>query len=206
VKSPRWGGGDRQIPATLWPTSLTYAVNFRTKKKKKKKKLSQKLQAAFEKWYIMLSSVLYIHHPPPQRTYTNKHTALPVCAFCQGSSSACLPIWRPPRQSAVARATGLPGNLQQPRDTGGRLQTETPRSVNTRNNQMVRGKHKTISNKSQYTLAPSKPSSPTTASSGYTKTLENQEADLKSYLMKIIESFKEDIKKKTHWKKYRKTR
>ena len=39
----------------------------------------------------------------------------------------------------------------------------------------------------------SEPSSPITASPEYTKTPENQEADLKSYLMKIIESFKEDI-------------
>jgi hypothetical protein len=33
-------------------------------------------------------------------------------------------------------------------DTGGRLQTETPRLINTRDNQMVRGKSKTISNRS----------------------------------------------------------
>ena len=41
--------------------------------------------------------------------------------------------------------------------------------------------------------ASSKPSSPTTASPEYTNTSENQEADLKSYLMKIKESFKEHI-------------
>jgi len=35
--------------------------------------------------------------------------------------------------------------------------------------------------------------SPTTAILEYTNTHENQEVDLKSYLMKIIESFKEDI-------------
>jgi hypothetical protein len=58
---------------------------------------------------------------------------------------------------------------------------------------VVRGKCKTISNRSQYTLAPSEPISPTTASPGYPNTPENQDADLKSYLMKIIESFKEDI-------------
>jgi uncharacterized phage infection (PIP) family protein YhgE len=40
-------------------------------------------------------------------------------------------------------------------------------------------------------LASSEPSSPITASPGYTNTPENQEADLKSYLMKIIESFKD---------------
>ena len=58
---------------------------------------------------------------------------------------------------------------------------------------MLRGKHKTISNRSQYTLASSEPSYPTTAIPGCISTLENQEADLKFYLMKIIESFKEAI-------------
>jgi hypothetical protein len=51
---------------------------------------------------------------------------------------------------------------------------------------MEKGKLKTISNRSQYTLALSELSSPATASSGYTNTPEDQEADLKSYLMKII--------------------
>ena len=58
---------------------------------------------------------------------------------------------------------------------------------------MVKGKHKTISNRSQYTWASSEPSSPTTARHEYKNTHESQEADLKSYLMKIIESFKKDI-------------
>jgi uncharacterized protein YukE len=58
---------------------------------------------------------------------------------------------------------------------------------------MVKGKHKTKSNRSQYMWASSEPSSPTTASPEYNNTPENQKADLKSYLMKIIESFKEDI-------------
>ena len=58
---------------------------------------------------------------------------------------------------------------------------------------MARGKCKTISNRSQYIWASSEPSSPTTASPEYTNTSENQEADLKSYFMKIRESFKEDI-------------
>jgi hypothetical protein len=39
----------------------------------------------------------------------------------------------------------------------------------------------------------SEPSSPTTAGPEYTNTSENQESVLKSYLMEIIESFKEDI-------------
>ena len=58
---------------------------------------------------------------------------------------------------------------------------------------MARGKLKTIRDRSQYMWASSEPSSPTTASPEYTNTPENQEADLKSYLIKIIESFKEDI-------------
>ena len=39
----------------------------------------------------------------------------------------------------------------------------------------------------------SEPSSPTTASPEYNNIPENQEADLKSHLIKIIESFKEEI-------------
>jgi hypothetical protein len=70
---------------------------------------------------------------------------------------------------------------------------EIPRTVNTRDNQMARGKHKTINNRSQYTLASSEPSSSTTASPRYPNTSENHDADLKFYLMKIIEFFKEDI-------------
>ena len=58
---------------------------------------------------------------------------------------------------------------------------------------MEKGKHKTISNRSQNTWTSPEPSSPTTTSPEYTNTLENQESVLKSYLMKIIESFKEDI-------------
>ena len=58
---------------------------------------------------------------------------------------------------------------------------------------MAKGKHKTISNRSQNTWTSSEPSSPTTASPEHKSTPEHQEADLKSYLMKIIESFMEDI-------------
>jgi hypothetical protein len=58
---------------------------------------------------------------------------------------------------------------------------------------MTRGKLKTISHRSQYTWASSEPSSPTTASPKYSNTPENPEADLKFYLMEIIESFNEDI-------------
>jgi hypothetical protein len=48
-------------------------------------------------------------------------------------------------------------------------------------------------NKSHYTLASSEPNSLTTASLEYTNTPEKYEADIKSYLRKIIESLKEDI-------------
>jgi hypothetical protein len=58
---------------------------------------------------------------------------------------------------------------------------------------MSKGKHKTISNRSQYDMwASSESSSPTTAIPDY-NTLENLEADLNSYLTKIVEPFKEDI-------------
>ena len=50
-----------------------------------------------------------------------------------------------------------------------------------------------FSHRSQHTWASSEPSSPTTASPEYTNTPENQESVLKSYLMKIIDSIKEDI-------------
>jgi hypothetical protein len=42
-------------------------------------------------------------------------------------------------------------------------------------------------------MAPSEPSSPTTASPGYYNKPEEQNCDLKSHLMKMIEAFKEDI-------------
>ena len=100
---------------------------------------------------------------------------------------------RPHRRSATARAAGLPGDLKQSRDKRGRLQTETPRSAKTRDDQMVGGKHMTVNNRSQYVWVSSEPSSPTTASPEYTNTPENQEANQKSYLMKILESFKEKI-------------
>jgi hypothetical protein len=52
---------------------------------------------------------------------------------------------------------------------------------------------KTISNRSHYTLAPSEPSNPTTSSPEYPNTPKKHDGDLKSFLMKIIESFKDDI-------------
>ena len=57
----------------------------------------------------------------------------------------------------------------------------------------MKGKCKTISNRSQNTRTTSEPSYLTTASPDYTNTPENQESVLKSYLINIIKSFKEDI-------------
>lgn len=58
---------------------------------------------------------------------------------------------------------------------------------------MVRDKNQNISNKSQYILAISEPSSPTTERPVHTNRHKKQDSDLISYLMKIIETLKEDI-------------
>jgi hypothetical protein len=87
------------------------------------------------------------------------------------------------------------GHRSPRKNAGGRLQTEIFRSANIRDNQMVRSKHKIIGHRSQYTLTPPKPRSLTTASPGYSNTPEKQNADLKSYFIKILESFKKDINK-----------
>jgi hypothetical protein len=112
--------------------------------------------------------------------------------LCQSEES---PVGRAHRWFAVARAASLPGDLKQPRSKRGRIQTELPRPVQTKDNQMLRGKSKTLSNRIQYMWASSEPRSATTASPEYTNTSENQDADLKSYLMKIIVSLKVDINK-----------
>ena len=67
---------------------------------------------------------------------------------------------------------------------------EADLGVNTRDNDMPRGQHKDINNRSQCNWASSETRSPITASPGYTNTHENQDSDIKSYLMKIIEPFK----------------
>jgi hypothetical protein len=58
---------------------------------------------------------------------------------------------------------------------------------------MGRGKCKNTSYRNQCHLTPSEPSSPTTGSPGYPNTPENQDSDLKSHLMKMLEDLKEDI-------------
>jgi hypothetical protein len=102
-------------------------------------------------------------------------------------------VGRPHRWSSTARYTGL---LERPEATQGKKRQTLDRvsgPANTRDNHVVKGKCKTIINRGQYTWRSSEPSSPTTSSPEYTNTPEKQEADLKSYLKKIIESFKEDI-------------
>jgi hypothetical protein len=58
---------------------------------------------------------------------------------------------------------------------------------------MTKAKQKIISNRSEYTLTPSEPSSSSTASHEYSNTPENHDGYLKSHLIKIIETLKEDI-------------
>ena len=67
------------------------------------------------------------------------------------------------------------------------------RAGSARNNQMVGGKGKNISNRNQGYLASSEPNSPTIASTGYTITSEKQDLDLKPLLMMMIEDLKKDI-------------
>ena len=57
---------------------------------------------------------------------------------------------------------------------------------------MGRGKCKNKTNRNQYHLAPSEPSS-TIARTGYSNTPEKQDSDLIFYLMTLIEKLKEDI-------------
>ena len=52
-------------------------------------------------------------------------------------------------------------------------------------------------------MAPSEPSSPTTASTGYPNTKEKQDLNLKLHFMMLIENFKKDTNNSL--KKYRKT-
>jgi hypothetical protein len=65
--------------------------------------------------------------------------------------------------------------------------------VITRDNQTVRGKQKVKNNRTQCSLAPSEPSYPRTTSPEYTNMSKNQDSDLKSHIMKMIEAIKEDI-------------
>jgi hypothetical protein len=74
-----------------------------------------------------------------------------------------------------------------------KLQPETARISNTRDYQIVKGKHKNLTNRNQDHSASSEHSTPTTASPGYPNTPEKQDSDLKSYLMMLVEDFKKGI-------------
>jgi hypothetical protein len=87
-----------------------------------------------------------------------------------------------PRSSDTSRISGSQESLQ----------SETEMASSTRGNQMLRDKHKNISNKNQVCLASSEPGSLTT-SPGYPITPVKQDSDLKSHLMMMIEDFKKDI-------------
>jgi hypothetical protein len=124
---------------------------------------------------------------PPWRPTAARETDQQLLCLCKEP-----PIGRSHRWADTARATALQEKWINPR-TKEADTVESPRSTNKRDIQMAKDKHKTISKRSQDTWASSEPSSPTTESSEYANTPENQEADIKSYIMEIIESFKEDI-------------
>jgi gas vesicle protein len=58
---------------------------------------------------------------------------------------------------------------------------------------MAKVKCKNINNRNQGYLASSEPSSPITVNPDYPNTPEEQDSDLKSHLMMMIEDFKKDI-------------
>jgi hypothetical protein len=57
---------------------------------------------------------------------------------------------------------------------------------------MAKGKHKNLTNRNQDHSPSSEPSTPTSASPGYSNTPEKQDSDLK-YLMMLVEDFKKVI-------------
>jgi hypothetical protein len=58
---------------------------------------------------------------------------------------------------------------------------------------MAKGNLKNLTNRNQDHWTSSEPSRPTTVSSGYPNTPEKQDSDLKSYLMMLVEDFKNGI-------------
>jgi hypothetical protein len=72
-------------------------------------------------------------------------------------------------------------------------QSVTARTANTTDNQMVKGNGKNVNNRNQCYLASSEPCSSRTVSSCYPYTSENQDSDLKSHFMMMVEYFKKDI-------------
>jgi hypothetical protein len=68
---------------------------------------------------------------------------------------------------------------------------------------MAKGKLKNLTNRNQEYWATSKPSTPTTTSPGYPNTPKKKDADLKSYLMMVVEHLNKGINNSL--KKYRRT-
>jgi hypothetical protein len=60
---------------------------------------------------------------------------------------------------------------------------------------MVKGKHSNLTNRNQDHSASSESSTPITASPGYPNTPEKRDLDLKSYLMMLVEDFKNYVNK-----------
>jgi hypothetical protein len=89
---------------------------------------------------------------------------------------------------------GLPGMLTEANNhRRNKIQPETARTSNTRDDQMVKGKCKNLTNRNQDHSASSELSTPASASPGYPNTPKKQDSDLKSYLMMLVEDFKKDI-------------
>jgi hypothetical protein len=66
-------------------------------------------------------------------------------------------------------------------------------NINTRDFQMVKGKHKNLTKGNQEHWASSEPSMSTTTSPEYPNTPKKQDVNLKSYLMMVVEDFKKGI-------------
>jgi hypothetical protein len=66
-------------------------------------------------------------------------------------------------------------------------------TTNSRDYQMVKGKHKNLTNRNQDHSPSSEPRTPTLLSSGHPNTPENPDLDLKAYLMMMVEEIKEDF-------------
>ena len=103
-----------------------------------------------------------------------------------------------PEKSALTTGTqervGIPGVLTEAkRITGISNPTRDSLNINTRDFQMVKGKHKNLNNRNQDNWASSKPGTPITMSPGYPNKPEKKDTDLKSYLMVVVEDFKKGI-------------
>jgi hypothetical protein len=94
-----------------------------------------------------------------------------------------------------ALTTGIQVNVRLPGvvTEANRIPTRDSLIINTRDFQMAKGKHKNFTNRNQEHWASSEPSTPTTTSPGYPNTPEKQDADLKSYLMMVVEDLKKSI-------------